>query len=85
MKGKSPPDVNSEAFTAIVCRAISFATESGEFRKNDPDFLSWAFLSLLSGMLDVKRVSSGPPVPEAALSAEGMADQTVGLFLKGVL
>jgi hypothetical protein len=66
-------------------RAISFATESGEFRKNDLDFLSWAFLSLLSGMLDVKRVSSGPPVPEAALSAEGMADQTVGLFLKGVL
>jgi AcrR family transcriptional regulator len=68
-----------------IHRAISSAIESGEFSENSPELLTWAFLSLLSGMLQVNNVSGGPSLPEATRTAEGMADRTVDLFLNGVL
>ncbi len=58
-----------------IRRAIASAVESGEFRQNDPDFLTWAFLGLASGMLDVR--------DRSAASAEA-ADRMVELFLDGV-
>jgi AcrR family transcriptional regulator len=69
-----------------IHRAISSAVESGEFAKSSPEFLTWAFLGLLSGMLQVNDApATGPPLPEATRTAEGMADRTVDLFLNGVL
>ena len=68
-----------------IHRAISSAIESGEFSDNSPELLTWAFLSLLSGMLQVNNVSAGPSLPEATRTAEGMADRTVDLFLNGAL
>ena len=68
-----------------IHRAISSAIESGEFSENSPELLTWAFFSLLSGMLQVENVPAGPTLPEAARSAEGMAERTVDLFLNGVL
>ena len=65
-------------------RAISSAVESGEFSENSPEFLTWAFLSLLSGMLQVNTAPAGPTLPEATRTPEGMADCTVDLFLDGV-
>jgi hypothetical protein len=47
--------------------------------------LTWAFLSLLSGMLQANNAPAGPTLPEATRTAEGMADRTVELFLDGVL
>jgi hypothetical protein len=47
--------------------------------------LTWAFLSLLSGMLQVNNTPSGPALPQATRTAEGMAEHTVDLFLNGVL
>ena len=70
---------------APIHHAISSAVESGEFRQSDPEFLTWAFLSLFSGMLELDDVPSGPPLPEAIQTAEGMGDATVDLFLNGVL
>ena len=68
-----------------IHRAISSAVQSGEFSENSPEFLTWAFLSLLSGMLQVNSAPAGPTLPEATRTAEGMADRTVELFLDGVL
>ena len=68
-----------------IHRAISSAVESGEFCENSPDLLSWAFLRLLSGMLQVSNTPSGPALPEATRTAEGMAERTMDLFLNGVL
>jgi AcrR family transcriptional regulator len=68
-----------------IHRAISSAVESGEFSENSPEFLTWAFLSLLSGMLQVNNIPAGPSLPEATRTAEGMADSTVDLFLNGAL
>ena len=68
-----------------IHRAISSAVESGEFSENSPELLTWAFLSLLSGMLQVNNIPAGPSLPEATRTAEGMADRTVDLFLNGVL
>jgi AcrR family transcriptional regulator len=68
-----------------IHRAISSAIESGEFSEDSSEFLTWAFLSLLSGMLQVNNAPAGPRLPEAARTAEGMADHTVDLFLNGVL
>jgi AcrR family transcriptional regulator len=70
---------------APIHRVISSAIESGEFREHNPEFLTWAFLSLLSGMLEVEEIPSGPPVPDTTATAETMADATVDLFIKGVL
>jgi hypothetical protein len=47
--------------------------------------LTWAFLSLLSGILQVNNAPSGPALTQATRTAEGMADRTVDLFLNGVL
>jgi AcrR family transcriptional regulator len=66
-------------------RAIASAVESGEFSESSPEFLTWAFLSLLSGMLQVNNAPAGPTLPEATRTPEGMADRTVDLFLDGVL
>ena len=68
-----------------IHRAVSSAVESGEFSENSPELLTWAFLSLLSGMLQVNNAPSGPALPEATRTAEGMAERTVDLFLNGVL
>jgi AcrR family transcriptional regulator len=68
-----------------IHRAISSAVESGEFSENSPELLTWAFLSLLSGMLQVTNAPAGPASPEVTQTAEGMADRTVDLFLNGVL
>jgi AcrR family transcriptional regulator len=68
-----------------IHRAISSAVESGEFSENSPEFLTWAFLSLLSGMLQVNDAPAGPALPEVGRTAEGMADRTVDLFFNGVL
>lgn len=68
-----------------IHRAISSALESGEFSENSPELLTWAFLSLLSGMLQINNTPAGPTLPEAVRAAEGMADRTVDLFLNGAL
>jgi AcrR family transcriptional regulator len=68
-----------------IHRTISSAVESGEFSQNSPEFLTWAFLSLLSGMLQVSNIPAGPSLPKATRTVAGMADRTVDLFLKGVL
>jgi AcrR family transcriptional regulator len=68
-----------------IHRVISSAVESGEFSDNSPEFLTWAFLSLLSGMLQLNNAPAGPALPGATRTAEGMADRTVDLFLNGVL
>ena len=68
-----------------IRRAISLAVSSGEFSENSPEFLTWAFLSLLSGMLQVNNAPAGPSPPEPTRTAEGMADRSVDLFLNGVL
>ena len=68
-----------------IHRTISSAVDSGEFSETSPEFLTWALLSLLSGMLQVNNAPSGPALPEATRTAEGMADRTVDLFLNGVL
>ena len=68
-----------------ISRAICSAVELGEFSENSPEFLTWAFLSLLSGMLQVNNIPAGPSLPEATRTAEGMADSAVDLFLNGVL
>src|ERR687893_1723461 len=67
-----------------IHRAVSSGVESGEFSENSPELLTWAFLSLLSGMLRVHNASAGPSLPEATRTAEGMADSTVNLFHNGV-
>ncbi|HEX2739396.1 MAG TPA: TetR/AcrR family transcriptional regulator [Rubrobacter sp.] len=67
-----------------IRRAIAAAIDSGEFRRNDPDFLTWAFLGLASSMLDVARTPAESPVPRPSLSSSEMADQMVKLFVEGV-
>ena len=68
-----------------IHRAISSAVESGEFSENSPEFLTWAFLGLLSGMLQVNNTPAGSALPEVTRTAEGIADRTSNLFLNGVL
>ena len=69
---------------APIRRAIAQAVESGEFRENDPDFLTWAFLGLASGMLDVRSIPADSPDPRATPPASReAADRMVELFLKG--
>lgn len=60
--------------------AISDAVASGEFREGDPAAMTWAFLGLVSGMLDVSGVPAG-----AGKDSETMADEMVGIFLRGAL
>lgn len=60
--------------------AISEAVASSEFRDGDPAAMTWAFLGLVSGMLDVSGVPAG-----AGKDSERMADEMVGIFLRGAL
>lgn len=59
---------------------IGAAIESGEFRGGDPEAMTWAFLGLVSGMLDVSGVPAG-----AGSRGSRMADEMVGIFLEGAL
>lgn len=61
--------------------AIASAVASGEFRDGDPDFMTWAFLGLVSGMLDVR----GMPSEGSGKGSAQIADEMVGVFLEGVL
>jgi AcrR family transcriptional regulator len=73
-----------------IRRAIAEAVESGEFHENDPDFLTWSFLGLALGMMDVGdgpgEVSGserpGPPAIPGAVETSG---RMVDLFLEGAL
>lgn len=71
-----------------IRRTIAAAVESGEFRAEfDPDFLTWSFLGLALGMMDVGDVPTGADAPETptAPGGEGTADRMVDLFLDGAL
>jgi AcrR family transcriptional regulator len=69
-----------------IRRTIASAVESGEFRQDDPDFLTWAFLGLASGMLDVARVpASTYSAQPTDANVQETADRMVNLFLNGVL
>lgn len=57
---------------------IAEAVESREFR-GDPDLMTWAYLGLASGMLDVRGMSS------EERGGEEMADEMVRIFLEGAL
>jgi AcrR family transcriptional regulator len=77
---------------APIRRVVAAAVESGEFREDDPDFLTWAFLGLASGMLDVGGVpesaaseAGSSASPRLSLSGDEAADRMVDLFLKGAL
>ena len=76
---------------APMRRVIAAAVESGWFR-SDPDFLTWAFLGLASGMLDVQGVpdsaaqaSSTSAPSRLSLGGAAAADRMVDLFLNGAL
>lgn len=60
--------------------AIGAAIESGEFRDGDPEAMTWAFLGLVSGMLDVSGVPAG-----GGRHGSPVADEMVGIFLEGAL
>ena len=68
-----------------IRRAISSAIEAGEFGPNDPDFLTWSFLGLSSGLLEVERTPPNSPIPRI-LPENGvdLSDRMVDLFLGGV-
>lgn len=68
-----------------IRRIVGSAVESGEFRNGDPDFLTWSFLGLASGMLDVERTTFNSPVlPAISTDADDVADGMMDLFLNGV-
>lgn len=70
-----------EAVYGPIRGIIAEAVESGEFRRGDPDLMTWAYLGLASGMLDVRGMSS----EGAERGAERMADEVVRIFLEGAL
>ena len=70
---------------APIHGVISSAVESGEFKDNSVEFLTWAFLSLLSGMVEVEEMPSGSPAQDTIRSSETKVDTIVDLFLTGVL
>lgn len=72
------------SYYAPIRRVIASAVESGEFRGDDPDFLTWAFLGLASGMLDVQGVPDASAPSRLSLGAAA-ADRMADLFLNGVL
>jgi AcrR family transcriptional regulator len=75
-----------ESLYGPIRRTISSAIDAGEFRANDPEFLTWAFLGLTSGMLDVQRMPASSPRPDGEANDTGeMPDRMVDLFLRGVL
>lgn len=68
-----------------IHRAIASAVESGEFRDDDPEFLTWAFLSLASGMMEVEDMPAQITPGTDQSGGERTAEEMVGLFLNGVL
>lgn len=67
-------------------RVIAAAIDSGEFRQADPDFLTWSFLGLVCGMLDVEHTTLNSPVlPALSTKGSDMAQRTTNLFLNGAL
>ena len=68
-----------------IRRVISSAIESGEFREGDPTFLTWSFLGLASGMLDVERTTFSSPTPHTLQGDNDVAERMMNLFLNGVL
>lgn len=75
-----------ESFYRPIWRVISDAVASGQFRRNDPDLLTWSFLGLASGMLDVERTSFESPAHRAIpRDTRAVADGMMDLFLNGVL
>src|SRR5215212_2639352 len=59
---------------APIHGVISSAVESGEFKDNSVDFLTLAFLSLLSGMVEVEEMPSGSPAQDTIRSSETKVD-----------
>ena len=74
----------SQALYGPIRRAISSAIESGEFRDSDPDFLTWSFLGLASGLLEVEHTPSGSPIPRIPHDGTELSDRMVDLFMGGV-
>lgn len=75
-----------ESFYRPIRRVISDAVDSGQFRKNDPDLLTWSFLGLASGMLDVERTTfESPAHPTISRNTGDVAAGMMDLFLNGVL
>ena len=75
----------SGALYGPIRRAIAGAIEAGEFRPNDPDFLTWSFLGLCSGLLEVERTPPNSPVPRIFPEhGVDLPDRMVDLFLGGV-
>lgn len=68
------------SFYGPIHEVISSAIRSGEFRDAGAESMTWAFLGLMSGMLDVHGVPRGEERGDAAEMADGM----VGIFLGGV-
>ncbi len=61
--------------------AIVSAVGAGEFRDGDPEAMTWAFLGLVSGMLDV----SGVPGVGSSRARMDLSEEMVEVFLKGAL
>lgn len=61
--------------------AVASAVVSGEFRDGDAASMTWAFLGLVSGMLDMHGVPSGGSGRDSSQITEEM----VGIFLEGAL
>ena len=74
----------SHALYGPIRREISSAISSGEFRDNDPDFLTWSFLGLASGLMEVEHTPSGSPIPRIPGTAARISDRMVDLFVRGV-
>lgn len=69
------------SFYGPVHEVVSSAIYAGEFQDRGAEPMTWAFLSLMSGMLDVHGVSHG----ESSASGARMDEEMVGIFLGGVL
>lgn len=75
----------SGALYSPIKRAISSAIEAGEFGPNDPDFLTWSFLGLCSGLLEIERTPPNSPVSRILPDTDAdLPDRMVDLFLGGV-
>jgi AcrR family transcriptional regulator len=69
------------SFHGPIHGAIAGAVASGEFRDGDSEAMTWAFLGMISGMLDVQGVPAGGSAKDGAL----VADEMVWIFLEGAL
>lgn len=68
-----------QALYGPIRRTISSAVVSGEFVENDPDFLTWSFLGLASGLLDAGKMPDTTPA-----DGPNLPDRMVDLFMGGV-